>query len=84
MSNLKKVPIILMLVLSVLSFSLNAYAFDGTVEGGTITPTDNGVRLDGQGNMTFKGDWSTASRVMSPPELEPRVRFPVLLIAAST
>ena len=59
MFNLKKTPIIFMLVLSVLSFSSNAHAFDGTVDGGTMAKTKTGVRIDGPGNVEFKGDVST-------------------------
>ena len=38
---------------------LFAGPLDGTVNGGTMTDTATGKRIDGPGNVEFVGDWST-------------------------
>ncbi|GEM_PF-2628266 len=49
----------ILLVINLSTFSSVASAFDGTVDGGTMTETTTGVRIDGPGNIEFRGNLST-------------------------
>jgi len=49
------------LALYLFIFCSSVFAFDGKVEGGTMTPTATGVRIDGSGNVEFIGDFSTVA-----------------------